>query len=102
MSVPLEPSATQPSNPIEFAGLLGGISANIANLTTAIDNQGTKLDKFDERLRTVETKVETLQATRYIERPRAPWYSVVGGVVSIVTGTGSLIALIAVLNQVAP
>ena len=88
-----------PSNAIEFAGILGGISANIANLTTAINSQGDKLDKFDERLRKVETTVETLQATKYVERPRAPWYSVVAAVVGIVTGLGAIITLMVLMNE---
>lgn len=93
-------SVPVPSNTIEFAGILGGMSANIANLTTAIEKQGTMMEKFDERLRKVEGAVETIQATQYVAAPKAPWYSIVGGVVGIVTGAGSLIALLAVMSRI--
>lgn len=55
-----------------------------------LENHGTRLSTLDTRLTILETR----------QTPRAPWYSVVGGVVSIIVGVGSLFALLAVLNQI--
>jgi uncharacterized UPF0160 family protein len=54
-----------------------------------LENHGTRLSTLDTRLTILETR----------QPVRAPWYSIVGGIVSIVTGVGGLFALIAVLNQ---
>jgi len=56
---------------------------------TRLENHGTRLSTLDTRLTILETQ----------QVPRAPWFSVVGGIVSIITGVGSFVALIAVLSQ---
>ncbi len=56
---------------------------------TRLENHGSRLSTLDTRLTILETK----------ETPRAPWFSVVAGIAAIVTGTGSLIAVLAVLSQ---
>lgn len=63
-----------------------------------IDAQRSITSAHDARLDKLEawrTKVEAQQ------RPKAPWWAVVGAVVGIITGIGALISLIAVAVKVA-
>ena|SRR5690554_2406608 len=63
---------------------------------TRLENHGSRLSTLDTRLSAAETKVTILETKQV---PRAPWFSVVGGIVSVITGLGSLITLLAVLSQ---
>lgn len=60
-----------------------------AEYETRLENHGTRLSTLDSRLTILETQ----------QVPRAPWYSIVGGVVGLITGVGSLLALLAVLSR---
>lgn len=84
-------------NTIEFAGMLGRIEANIANLANLTKDNSTHLHKLEERLRSVETavaqtpddsrvrdlerKVETLEATKPVT---VPWWTIAAGIASLV------------------
>lgn len=54
-----------------------------------LENHGTRLSTLDTRITILETK----------QTPKAPWYSIVGGVVGIISGVGGLVALLAILAQ---
>lgn len=54
-----------------------------------LENHGTRLSTLDTRMTILETR----------QTPRAPWYSVVAGVVGILAGVGSLLTLLVVLGK---
>lgn len=58
----------------------------------------TRLANHGNRLAEAESRLTHLEAR---QRPRSPWYSIVAGVVGILTGAGLLITLIGVLAQLA-
>lgn len=70
---------------IVVAGQLGEIKAEL-----------TGLRGMDERLRKVEQTVAEIKAQ---QRPRTPWYAVVGAVVGIVGGLGTIITLFVLLSR---
>lgn len=56
---------------------------------TRLENHGTQLGNLDSRITILEAK----------QVPKQPWYAIAGGVVAIITGLGSLIAVLAVLSR---
>ncbi|MBC9954956.1 hypothetical protein ICM05_09930 [Leucobacter sp. cx-42] len=80
---------------------VGELATSVKELVSVnkrIDAQRSITSEHDARLDELETwrtKVEAQQ------RPKAPWWAVVGAVVGIITGIGALISLIAVAVKVA-
>lgn len=75
-------------------------SVDITGIAVAlgrIEEKVSHLGGIEDRLRAVESTVTEMKAQ---QKPRAPWWTVVGAVVGIVTGSGSVIALLAVLSRV--
>lgn len=83
---------------MRLAEILGEIKSDIRNLSDTVRGYKTSMDELDERLRKVENAVESLKAIRDESPKPTPWYSVVGAVVGIISGIGSLVALIAILS----
>ena len=81
--------------------------AKVDKLATAVGEMvaiNRRLDQHHDRLNDHGTRlgtVETVQAIqKATQRPRAPWYVVVGAVVGILGGTATLIGLLAVLGEI--
>lgn len=88
-----------PGQSVELAVAVGRIEEMIKSLFTTVKEQAISMRDLDERVRDLEKVVQRIEANQV---PKQPWYSVVGGVVGIITGTGSLIALIVILSQISP
>lgn len=82
----------------QVADLSSTLPAHISITKEKQDEYESRLENHGMRLATLDTRL-TIIETRQV--PRAPWYSIIGGVVSIITGIGSLLALLAVLGQLA-
>jgi hypothetical protein len=100
----------QPSVRITLSDIFNRVVAvetQVQSLSNALPSHMSvtkeKQDEIDGRLAQHEARLSTLDTRMTIletrQPARAPWYSIVGGIVSIVTGVGGLFALIAVLNQ---
>lgn len=61
-----------------------------------LDAHHNTLELHDKRLDVLEIAKEVLAAQ---QRPKTPWYNVVGAVVGIVGGVGALLALVITLSQ---
>ena len=88
-----------PGQSVELAVAVGRIEEMIKSLFTTVKEQAISMRDLDERVRDLEKAIQRLEAN---QAPKQPWYSVVGGVVGIITGIGSLIALIVILSQITP
>lgn len=88
-----------PSTPtdISIAVSIGRIEEMIKSLFRNVEEQSVSMRDLDARVRELEQIVQRIEAN---QTPKQPWYSVVGGVVGIITGIGSLIALIVILNNI--
>jgi len=84
---------------VELAVAVGRIEEMIKSLFTTVKEQAISVRDLDERVRDLEKAIQRIEAN---QSPKQPWYSVVGGVVGIITGIGSLIALIIILSQITP
>lgn len=80
----------------------------VDKLATAVGDMvaiNKRLDQHHDRLNDHGTRlsvIETSQAVQAaVQRPKPPWYAVVGGIAAVVAGIGGLFGLIAVLGQVA-
>lgn len=84
----------------ETRDLVGGLAKDVGELVAVnkrLDSHSKTLVEHDGRLDKIEIAQAVVAAN---QRPRAPWYSVVGAVVGIVAGVGSLITLIVLLGQI--
>lgn len=84
---------------IELAVAIGRIEEMVKSLFTTAKEQALSMRELDERVRDLEQSVQRIEAN---QRPVTPWYSVVGAIVGIITGVGSLIALISILSTLTP
>ena len=62
-----------------------------------LDQHHDRLNDHGSRIGTVETQQAITAAT---QRPRAPWYVVVGAIVGILGGAATLVALLRVLGEI--
>jgi hypothetical protein len=83
---------------IRLAEILGEIKSDIRNVSETLRSYKGSMDDLDERLRKVENAVESLKAAKQEAPKPTPWHSTVGAVVGIISGLGSLVALIAILG----
>lgn len=65
-----------------------------------IESRMAVMDNLDKRLREVETTLTRIQATTQAQRPKAPWWAVVGAVVGIVGAVGTVVGLFVILIQI--
>lgn len=94
----MNPNELDPS-PSSFTGVavaIGRIEEMIKSLAETVKEQATSVRDLDVRVREVENAINRIEAKQV---PKQPWYSVVAGIVGIVTGAGSLIALLAILSN---
>lgn len=84
----------------ETRQMVGDLATQIGELVPLnkrLDAHGATLHEHDARL----DKLETWQAVALAQtRPRAPWYAVIGGIVSVISGVGLMIALLVTLTRV--
>ena len=84
----------------ETRELVGGLAKDVGELVAVnkrLDSHSKTLVEHDGRL----DKIEIAQAVVAANvRPRTPWHSVVGAIVGIIAGIGSLITLIVLLGQI--
>lgn len=90
---------SQPGSSVELAVAVGRIEEMIKSLFTTVKEQAISMRDLDERVRDLEKAIQRIETN---QGPRQPWYSVVGGIVGIITGIGSFIALIVILSQINP
>jgi ElaB/YqjD/DUF883 family membrane-anchored ribosome-binding protein len=88
-----------PGQSVELAVAVGRIEEMIKSLFTTVKEQAISMRDLDERVRDLEKVVQRIEANQV---PKQPWYSVVGGVVGIISGVGSFIALVVILSQINP
>lgn len=84
----------------ETREIVGGLAADIGELVAVnrrLDSHAKSIVEHDGRLDKLEI-AQAVTAAQY--RPPTPWYVKLGAVVSIVTGVGALITLIALLGQI--
>jgi len=84
---------------IELAVAVGRIEEMIKSLFATVKEQAISVRDLDERVRELEKAVQRIEAN---QSPKQPWYAVAGGIVGIITGIGSLIALIAIISTINP
>ena len=84
---------------MRLAEILGEIKSDIRNLNETVRGYKTSMDDLDERLRKVENTVEALRVSKASEPARTPWYNTIGAIVGIITGIGSLLALIVIVSN---
>lgn len=64
-----------------------------------------RLDSHRDRLERQESDIASLKRKDAVRdathRPRAPWYSVIAGVVGIITGLGVLVSLVKIAGELA-
>lgn len=61
-----------------------------------IEEKVSRVAGIEDRLREVEKSVERIETK---QRPTTPWYLIVGGVVGILSGAGTLIGLIVLISK---
>ena len=81
----------------EMVGELAAQIGELVPLNKRLDAHGATLHEHDARL----DKLETWHAVALAQtRPRAPWYTIVGGIVAVLSGVTLTIALIITLTRV--
>jgi len=76
-----------------------GTPANFTELAVAVGRIEEKVGRvsgIEDRLREVEKSVERIEVG---QKPKAPWYLVVGGVAGILTGAVTIVTLISILAK---
>lgn len=81
----------------EMMGELTRQIGELVPLNKRLDAHGVSIHEHDQRLEKIEIAQAVAQAQ---QRPRAPWYVVVGAVVGIVSGVAGLFAVLAYLSQI--
>lgn len=89
----------QNSIPTELAVSIGRIEEMVKSLFTTSKEQAVSMRDLDERVRVLEQAIQRIEAN---QRPGTPWYIVIGAIVGIITGVGSLVALISILSTITP
>lgn len=78
---------------------------NLANAVGDMVAINRRLDQHHNRLNDHGTRLgvlETSQAVQAaVQRPKAPWYAIVGGIAAVIAGIGGMFGLISVLGQIA-
>jgi methyl-accepting chemotaxis protein len=87
---------TDQQNSIEIAVSIGRIEEMVKSLFSTAKEQAVSMRDLDLRVRELEQIVQQILAN---QKPVTPWYSTVGAVVGIITGIGSLIALLSILGN---
>lgn len=82
---------------ISIAVSIGRIEEMIKSLFQNAKEQSVSMRDLDLRVRDLEQAVQRIEAKQV---PKQPWYAIVGGIVGIITGAGSLIALLAILSSI--
>ena len=90
-------SDENPTNIMEVAVAIGRIEEMVKSLFATVKEQAISMRDLDARVRDLEQSLERIEAK---QQPKTPWYAIVGGIVGIITGAGSLIALLAILNNI--
>ncbi len=85
--------------PTELAVSIGRIEEMVKSLFTTAKEQAVSMRDLDQRVRELEQSVQRIEAN---QKPSTPWFTVVGAVVGIITGIGSLVALVAILSNINP
>lgn len=75
-----------------------GLAVALGRVETKVDALTSTETRVSDRLTALEIAVGKLQTS---QRPRTPWYSVVGAVVSIIVGCGALATLLVIANKIA-
>lgn len=83
----------------ELAVSIGRIEEMVKSLFTTAKEQAVSMRDLDQRVRELEQAVQRIEAN---QKPSTPWFTVVGAIVGIVTGIGSLVALVAILSNINP
>lgn len=83
----------------ELAVAVGRIEEMVKSLFTTAKEQAVSMRDLDQRVRELEQSVQRIEAN---QRPATPWFAVVGAVVGIITGLGSLVALVGILSTLTP
>ncbi len=76
---------------------LAAAVGDMAAINRRLDQHHDRLNDHGSRIETVETWQAIAAATKH---RKAPWYSIVGGIVGIVTGLIALVTLIQIANQI--
>ena len=80
----------------QVARLSADLPVHVSITKDKQDEYEKRLENHGDRLAMLDTRVTLLEAGR---KPPAPWYSIVAGVASIITGAGALIVLVGILAQ---
>jgi ElaB/YqjD/DUF883 family membrane-anchored ribosome-binding protein len=86
----------QPTD-LSIAVSVGRIEEMIKSLFEQNKEQSVSMRDLDMRVRDLEQAIQRIEAKQV---PKQPWYAIVGGVVGIITGVGSLIALLTILSNI--
>lgn len=80
----------------------------VDQLATSVEQMvaiNARLDSHRDRLERQESDIALLKRKDAVRdathRPRAPWYSVIAGVVGIITGLGVLVSLVKIAGELA-
>jgi ElaB/YqjD/DUF883 family membrane-anchored ribosome-binding protein len=84
-------------NDLSIAVSVGRIEEMIKSLFQQTKEQSLSMRDLDMRVRDLEQAIQRIEAKQV---PKQPWYAIVGGVVGIITGVGSLIALLTILSNI--
>lgn len=84
--------------PTEVAVAIGRIEEMVKSLFTTAKEQAGSMRDLDQRVRELEVAIQRIEAN---QKPSTPWYVVIGAVVGIITGLGSLVALVSILSSIA-
>lgn len=92
---------SEPSLPVptELAVSIGRIEEMVKSLFTTAKEQAVSMRDLDQRVRELEQTVQRIEAN---QKPATPWYVTIGAIVAIITGVGSLVALISILSTITP
>lgn len=82
--------------PTEVAVAIGRIEEMVKSLFTTAKEQAVSMRDLDQRVRDLEQAMQRIEAN---QKPSTPWYVVIGAVVGIITGVGSLVALVGILSN---
>lgn len=85
----------QPTD-LSIAVSVGRIEEMIKSLFEQNKEQSVSMRDLDLRVRELEAAIQRIEAKQV---PKQPWYAIVGGIVGIITGVGSLIALLTIINN---
>lgn len=85
--------------PTEVAVAIGRIEEMVKSLFTTAKEQAVSMRDLDQRVRDLEQSIQRIEAN---QKPVTPWYVVIGAIVAVITGIGSLVALVGILSSLNP